>query len=437
MRNSNVFKQFEKAQIIPIVVVALIVLIAFAALLIDGGSIMLNRRTAQAAADAGAMAGARELCVTSGANPLEVAENYAFMNGAATADAQLESGIINITTTVVNDSFFAKIFGVDSLQGYAEAAAGCFAPAGNYLLPVAWSCRPSLSTTPPFDPGVDCKMMALDWTGLLEPLVERETPSIGIPGNDGDYEMEGNNIVHIFTRKPPKQIYIIMDKISSSTETYCKEDLQVTDPGYAAAITCDIDGDGKNDIEGGGNRGWLDLNNGGGGASDMRSWIINGLNFPIYPHTWLSGQTGTVTNVYEAVKNYRVGQVVLIPIFNAICNSAYPKTNAACMEVAHASPFPLEPTTGDIDKTGTAPKFHIVAFDPFYISCVHTFSSDYCPGFALAQKMNPDPSNPSKSLIPDNTPAIEGFFLKNIEMPLDVKNNCIINMANCLGSLIK
>jgi hypothetical protein len=68
---------------------------------------------------------------------------------------------------------------------------------------------------------------------------------------------------------------------------------------------------------------------------------------------------------------------------------------------------------------------------------VHTFSSDYCPGFALAQKMNPDPKNPSKSLIPDNTPSIEGFFLKNVELPLDVKNKCIINMANCLGSLIK
>jgi len=438
MKIANRFSKFEKAQVLPIVVVALIAMIAFAALIIDGGSIMLNRRTAQAAADAGAMAGARELCYSTGADPLDVARNYALMNEAATANAQLDNGLVSVNTSVTNDSFFAKIFNENSLDACAEAAAGCFSPGGNYLMPVAWSCRPTLVDEEPFDPGLDCKIMALDWTGLLKPLVEGTTSPIDIPGNDGDYEMDGDSIVHVYTRKPPKQIYLIMDKIAVGEETYCKENLEETDPGYDNAITCDLDGDGKNDIEAGGNRGWLDLNNGGGGASDMVDWIVNGLDFPISPHTWLSGQTGTVSSVFGAIEDYHLGKVVLIPIFNALCADSNPTANPTCMEVAHTDPFPDEPPPpGDIDEAGQAPKFHVITFAPFYISCVHTFSFDYCPGFAFAQEVNPNPSNPSKSLIPDNTPSVEGFFLSNVDLPLDLESHCDVNLGNCNVSLTK
>ncbi|MCJ7622736.1 MAG: Tad domain-containing protein [Anaerolineaceae bacterium] len=437
MKNTNRFSKLEKAQVLPIVVVALFVIIAFAALIIDGGSIMLNRRTAQASADAGAMAGARQLCYPTGADPLDVARSYALMNGAATANAQLDNGLVSVNTTVTNNSFFAKIFNENSLDAGAEAVSGCFSPDGNFLLPIAWSCRPSLGNEGPFDPGLDCKMMALDWVGLIKPLVDGTTSKIEIPGNDGDYEMDGDNIVNVYTRNVPSQIYLIMDKIVVGEETYCKEDLDETDPNYAVAIKCDLDGDGKNDIEAGGNRGWLDLDNGGGGASDMIDWIINGLDFPVSPHTWRSGQTGTVTSDFESIKDYRVGEVVLVPVFNALCDDTNPTANPACMEAAHAYPNPEEPLTWDIDDVGSAPKFHIIAFDPFYISCVHTFSYDYCPGYALAQEVNPDPSNPGKSLIPDNIPSVEGFFLSNAGFPLDLEVNCNLNLGNCVVSLTK
>ena len=49
-------------------------------------------------------------------------------------------------------------------------------------MPIAWSCRPTYIDEDPFDPGLDCKMMALDWDGLLKPLVEGDTPTIEIPG---------------------------------------------------------------------------------------------------------------------------------------------------------------------------------------------------------------------------------------------------------------
>lgn len=435
MKKTNQFHRFEKGQVLPALVIALLVLLIFAALVIDGGAIMLNRRTAQAAADAGAIAGARELCSSTGADPIDVALNYTQLNEATNAEAQLVDGLISVTTTVTNDSFFAKILNEDFLTADAEAEAGCFAPEGNYLLPIAWSCRPSLGYEPPFDPGLDCKMMALDWEGLLKPLIEGDTSSIQIPGNTGDFEKDGDDIVEVYTRKPPDQVYIIMDKIAVDEETYCKEDLEETDPGYDVAIYCDLDGDGKHDIEGGGNRGWLDLNNAGGGAVDMRDWIINGLDFPISTHTWKSGQTGVVSNVYEAVKDYRQGDVVLIPVFNAVCNDSDPLNNPLCMAAAHAFPFPSEPSTGDTDSPGQAPKFHVIAFNPFYVSCVHTFSFDYCPGFAYAQEMNPDPKNPGKSLIPDNIPSVEGYFLTNVDFPLDLTNHCDVDLGNCVVSL--
>lgn len=437
MKNTNRFSKLEKGQVLPLVVVVVLALVAFAALLIDGGSIMLNRRTAQAAADAGAMAGARELCSASGASPLDVARNYALMNGAESANVQIVNGSVAVTTSVTNDSFFAKIFNENTLEAGAEAIAGCFSPGGKYLMPIAWSCRPSLGDTAPFDPGLDCKMMALDWPGLLGPLVGGNVSTIEIPGNDGSYKMDGNNIIHSDTGKPPKQIYIIMDKIASNQDTFCKEDLDPSDPAYDLAITCDVDGDGKKDIEGAGNRGWLDLDNGGGGAAQMKDWIRYGTNFTVYPHTWLSGQPGAVTSVYQAIRDYREGDVVWIPVFNAICDDRYPTSNSACMNAAHANPFPPEPASGDIDLAGSAPKFHVIAFDAFYISCVHIQSSDRCPGFTLAQEMNPDPSNPKKSLIPDNTSTVEGFFLTNVDATLDPNQNCDVNLGNCLVSLTK
>jgi hypothetical protein len=125
--------------------------------------------------------------------------------------------------------------------------------------------------------------------------------------------------------------------------------------------------------------------------------------------------------------------VVWIPVFNSICNDKSPLTNTACMQDAHANPKPPEPASGDIDQgANQTPKFHVITFNPFYISCVHEKSGDFCPGFARAQEVNPD-----KKVIPDNLPAVEGFFLTNVDKPLDVSTNCDVNMGNCVVSLIK
>ncbi len=42
MKNTNRFSKLEKAQVLPVVVVAMIAMIIFAALILDGGSILLQ-----------------------------------------------------------------------------------------------------------------------------------------------------------------------------------------------------------------------------------------------------------------------------------------------------------------------------------------------------------------------------------------------------------
>lgn len=424
LRSPNLYSKLERAQILPIVVIGVIVMIAFAALIIDGGSVMLNRRTAQAAADAGALAGAKRLCLGK-SDAQAVAEDYALnKNDATTATVTVNGKIVTVVAEVDRPSYFAKIFGQDSDAASAKAIAGCFAIEGNYMMPIAWSCRPPVGGGP-FDPELGCKIMALDWEEIVKPLLDGAVKPI--PGNTGNFHRTGDNIVNVVTGEPPSQIYIVMDKISTNQDTLCKEDLLPTNLLYSTAIICDLNGDGKNDIEGAGNRGWLDLNNGGGGAVDMRNWIIYGLNFKLSPHTWLAGQTGTVPNVYEALKTYRQGKDVKIPVFNAICDNTDPTHNVNCMAAAgHPNPWPVGI---DYDPSGgNKPKFHIVTFDPFYISCVHTKKSDYCPGFALAQQMNPNK-------IPDNITSVEGFFLTNIDGALDLEQECTINLGNCQASL--
>ena len=49
-------QRLESGQVIPLVVIMMVAILGMVALVLDGGSLMSDRRTAQAAADAGAIA---------------------------------------------------------------------------------------------------------------------------------------------------------------------------------------------------------------------------------------------------------------------------------------------------------------------------------------------------------------------------------------------
>ena len=455
VKNRVIFS--EKGQVLPILVIGVLVIVMMAALLIDGGVLFANRRQAQAAADAGALAGARETCYPTGLDPIEVAKGYAIDNGADN-DVSAEYGInnksIKVSVSVTNPSFFAKIFGENFLITGAEAEAGCFAPKGNYVMPIAWSCRPPIG--PGYEPDKGCAIQTLDWKTELGPLLNDGTPlTLGEKtytlGGDGGHSLITTEIVDGKPKDyPPPQIYIVMNKLplkidpkddSDFVELICVEDLCSkyatpeaceSDPFYPTALTCDLDGDGKYDIEGGGNRGWLDLTGGGGGAAELRKWVKNPIDFPLSIHTWLSGEPGAVASVYADIKDYRQGDIVLIPVFNSICSQK--DITPECIADAHKSPWDTIPfPPGGCTIGGTKdPRFHIVAFDVFYISCVHTAKKDDCPGFNWAQELN---NTKKKDVIKDNTLSVEGFFITGYPTSPDLNNPCSINLGNCIVSL--
>ena len=106
MINHNLFK----GQVLPLIVLMMFVIIGMIALILDGGAILSFRRTAQAAADAGALAGAQRVC-RGESDWKSVAEAYAINNGASSAVATLNGNEVTVVAVDANPSFFARIFG--------------------------------------------------------------------------------------------------------------------------------------------------------------------------------------------------------------------------------------------------------------------------------------------------------------------------------------
>ena len=141
----------NKGQVLVIVVLMLIGLVGMLALVLDGGSLFTHRRTAQLAADAGALAGARAYCLTINSSPggaVSAAENaaiqYVGLNDADLVDVTVEagSGDVTVDTSITYDTFFLGILGRSQMTAPASATAGCTPPTeGRSVLPVAWSCR--------------------------------------------------------------------------------------------------------------------------------------------------------------------------------------------------------------------------------------------------------------------------------------------------------
>jgi hypothetical protein len=403
MKSRLFYQNKEIAQVIPLVVISLGVLIMMVALLLDGGALMLNRRTAQNAADAGALAGARELCMGNGKNAaIAAAINYAVTeNGATSATAEVsydkvKNGEVIVTVQWEQGSFFARIFNKNTLSSGAVAGAGCFNPASNFVMPIAWSCRAPVGGSA----SENCDYERLNWTNELLPIIDAYGPG-PVPIS--------TNLYSNYSGK----IYVVVD-----SDKICVD------------VPCDFDGDGWAEVSSGGNRGWLDLDGNSGNAADLAAFI-NGtkiLTEAIKVHEWLSGSSGNVTSVYS---HFKVGTVVWIPVFNVICASD-PRVNPTCLQAAHTawSPgLPLEP--GETDyfnhyKVGRA--YHIVGFAPFYISCVHT-NKEVCPGFEAARIYS--------SEIKSNTNSVEGYFVSGYPFPLGDIGTGGVDLGNYIVSLTR
>jgi hypothetical protein len=313
------------------VVVALMmfVFIAMLALTLDGGYTYLQRRAAQTAADAGALAGARELCLT-GDTVLatDTALDYAInRNRALSANVSIIDGEVEVTTYIGFTTAFGQLLGQPSIVAPALAAATCFAPsAAQGILPVAWNCSPPI----------------------------------------GGSDSEDCQIIY-------NKLYVIMDSKGSDEDFYCQDPPNSGLP--ADTLDCDYDDDGLNDLLAGGDRSWLDLDGGGGGSSELVDWINGGFVGEVFYHTWFGGQTGVANDVFQAAAG-RVGDYVLFPVFDQFCDGGPPES--FCPAYYH-----VQDTT--VLSGGSATLYyHVITFALFYITCVDAPPYGPCPGHDAA-----------------------------------------------------
>lgn len=380
-----------KGQILVLYAFGIIVLIALAVLVLDGGMLFLNRRAAQAAADAGALAGARVKCNGSTyADVIAVAEHYAEVeNGASEANASAanfpqDDVVVNVT--IQQDSFLAQIFGRNTLDVPAMAAANCFPPnAAKNVIPVAWSCRaPVIGASD----SVDCQIQALEWATEMIPLANSNFYGTIYPG----LTIHGETVPQPFQFKGSDgditdQIYIIMDS----------DDLVIdmaTDCMPVGTINCDIDGDGAPNISASGDRSWLLLEE-GKGAADLAGWIQYGLATPLNIHTWLAGTSGDKNVVFKRVEDYLMATAAdpykfgTLPVFNDYCPSN-PYLELLCSSKLHSEDL--------IVRNDPNNYFHIIGFAAFYVTCVDDTGQVECPGSQAAN-------------LPGNAKSVEGYFV--------------------------
>ena len=204
------------------------------------------------------------------------------------------------------------------------------------MLPIAWSCRsPSGASV-----SEDCELYYWDTFDGVDDCVE------------GDYR------------------YIIVDLNTLEEEVVCHDPMPpgnlAPDPLPVGFVDCDSDDDGINDVEllSGGNRSWLDLYGGGGGASSFSDWIENGLGEPIVPHTWFAGQTGVAVSVYDTVYDHILNEQVVIPVFHSMCPTGPPNAIDNCADQWHD-----EDTVVELGGSSTD-YFHVISFALFIPTCV-------------------------------------------------------------------
>jgi hypothetical protein len=162
----------ERGQILVQVALMVGALFAFVALALDGGQIYARRRQMQNAADAGALAGAREICFgeyddlgSAHTAALSAAHEYAEdRNGSQPAQVDIvDDYTVTVVTSQTFDTFLAGVIGIHEANVRAEAAAVCgplVSGGGTWPLAFDWSTYTDVITCGQeflvFDDVIDC-----------------------------------------------------------------------------------------------------------------------------------------------------------------------------------------------------------------------------------------------------------------------------------------
>jgi hypothetical protein len=296
---------------------------------------------------------------------------------------------IDVTVSITDETFFARVFGQRDRTVRADASSGCFPPgAADSVLPIAWSCRPPLPGMPPSD-SPDCEWKAIPWPVFQDIL---DVPGIDFTDDTGTvlYDGPGDDAASYLggPGSGDLKLYIVMDTIPSAFEIPCLPD---------GDIDCDLDDDGRIDILGAGNRSWLILD--GDANNAQLDEIVRGeLDFEVSAPTWYPGREGAVADVYHDSKAFIEGTPALIPVFEAICApTSNPLTDPLCDPV-------VEPGDGlvQISTAASTMYYRVIAFAEFYVTCVSNKPNAKCPGKEMAVDLG---------IVDHNTPSIEGYFI--------------------------
>jgi hypothetical protein len=408
----------ERGQSLVLVALLFLAFVAILALVLDGGNAYAARRTAQNAADAGALAGASYMCEhRDAAGGLNKAVEFAVKNGAVNPPeviASMITGSVVVTATVQADTFFAGFIGFNQVSPRAVAEAQCRPPAAMGVLPVAWSCRetvimgevlPGRGCAQRFGPcktagdphGLNCTYVLMDSVKVREHGKPCD-PSITDPA-DSNYCYTQNDLV--------------CDELLDDNGNHIIDDVEFTTL-TTGTIDCDLNDDGINDLMAGGARSWLDLNGGGGGASELSDWIKNGFPTSVNPHSWLPEESGVATSIFKDASTM-VTKDVILPVFDKLCPN-YPNDYSAPETLAACNYGAIDDRT----KAGSNMNFHVISFSKFHVTCVQTgknrvwsepalglFGNQPCPGHDRAVNNLPNPS------IDENDKTIEGYFIND------------------------
>jgi len=457
MKRKNYSHKMQEGQIIVIVAVSLFALIALAALILDGGALLVNRRAAQNAADAGALAGAQVLCKQNIYNATDIddaVKKYTTINNQAD-EVQweftpenlgvidgLKKGEIEVTVEVRHGSFFARIFGENTLSASATAAAGCFSYGATTVLPVAFPCnipvRPDTADTISSE---DCDYSMITWEKFEEIAIDICGMSVNpIYGTVTPTETQANCIRNYLNAN-----YLDISYIVVNSAKYCANDPNIpegTDPNNI--IVCDLFDDDEAHYQlTGSERGWLNLSDGNAGTNTLNDWIDGINNPPLKTHVWLSFIGGSRENPVFTHLDGRAFDIVWIPVFNWICDGN-PDTNPGldCYNLAHTDPqvgVPLDPGEDCYVIAGSPGNDfgHVVAYAPFFITCVRINENmnpnmlpdpfeHECKGFELAFNKNiPENGELKDSALLDASSSVEGYFIQ----PLYLENPEQINTS--------
>ncbi|OGO10747.1 MAG: hypothetical protein A2030_08240 [Chloroflexi bacterium RBG_19FT_COMBO_50_10] len=396
----------ESGQTLVLVVIGFLAFVAVLALVLDGGNAYAAKRQAQNAADAGALAGATYMCkhrdVDGGIN---TAEEYAVLNGAVDppdVTASLDTASVVVTATVTKDTFFAGIIGFTEVSPRAVAEAAC-RPPGVGVLPIAWSCRENvvgeIKCTEDIGP---CRTVD-DPTGMNCTYILMDSVKVRQSGKPCEPDPENPDYC--------QNDIECSDQLG--TPMSCYPDIDPNDPDDANKIDCDLDNDCIDELASGGSRSWLDLNGvPGGGANELKGWIMGEPIDPIDVHTWLPEESGVATSIFHTTADYMVGKNVILPVFNKLCDGLPTELDPETLDYCNA---------GSIDDddliTNSTLNYHIISFSAFHVTCVQTSknksvaesgyyihpSDKDCYGHARAVEVGS---------IDEKDKSIEGYFVR-------------------------